>query len=59
MYKVRTYNQISIKGLDRFPREHYEIASEFSQPDAILLRSQKLHEEIIAGSVKAVPMPMQ
>ena len=54
MYKVRTYNQISIKGLDRFPREHYEIASEFSQPDAILLRSQKLHEEIIAGSVKAV-----
>ena len=54
MYKVRTYNQISIKGLDRFPREHYEIASEFSQPDAILLRSQKLHEEIIAESVKAV-----
>ena len=54
MYKVRTYNQISTKGLDRFPREHYEIASEFSQPDAILLRSQKLHEESIAESVKAV-----
>jgi len=54
MYKIRTYNQISAKGLDRFPREHYEIASEFSTPDAILLRSQKLHDELIADSVKAV-----
>ena len=54
MYKIRTYNQISAKGLDRFPREHYEIASEFSTPDAILLRSQKLHDEPIADSVKAV-----
>ncbi|WP_461520999.1 phosphoglycerate dehydrogenase [Porticoccus sp.] len=54
MFKVRTYNQISAKGLDRFPREHYEIASEFSSPDAILLRSQKLHEEVIPESVRAV-----
>ncbi|WP_461517728.1 phosphoglycerate dehydrogenase [Porticoccus sp.] len=54
MFKVRTYNQISAKGLDRFPREHYEIASEFSSPDAILLRSQKLHDEVIPESVKAV-----
>ena len=36
MYKVRTYNQISSKGLDRFPRESYEIASEFAQPDAFM-----------------------
>ena len=54
MFKVRTYNQISAKGLDRFPRERYEIASEFSNPDAILLRSQKLHDEVIPESVKAV-----
>lgn len=54
MFKVRTYNQISAKGLDRFPRERYEIASEFSQPDAVLLRSQKLHDEVIPDSVKAV-----
>ncbi len=54
MFKVRTYNQISAKGLDRFPRERYEIASEFSSPDAILLRSQKLHDEVIPESVKAV-----
>lgn len=54
MYKVRTYNQISSKGLDRFPRDNYEIASEFSEPDAFMLRSHKLHDEEIPASVSAV-----
>jgi D-3-phosphoglycerate dehydrogenase / 2-oxoglutarate reductase len=53
MYKVRTYNQISSKGLDRFPRDRYEIASEFSEPDAFILRSHKLHNEEIPTSVCA------
>jgi D-3-phosphoglycerate dehydrogenase len=52
--KVLTLNQISLKGLDRLPRDRYEIASEFSQPDAILLRSFKLREEHIPGSVLAI-----
>ncbi len=42
MYKIRTYNQISVKGLERFPRQSYEVGSDISQPDAFLLRSQKL-----------------
>ncbi len=42
MYKVRTYNAISVKGLERFPRLSYEVGSDISQPDAFLLRSQKL-----------------
>ena len=42
MYKVRTYNQISLKGLERFPRQSYEVGSDISQPDAFLLRSQRL-----------------
>ncbi len=54
MYKVRTYNQISSKGLDRFPRDSYEIASEFTQPDAFMLRSHKLHGEEIPDSLVAV-----
>ncbi|MGK2915830.1 MAG: phosphoglycerate dehydrogenase [Porticoccaceae bacterium] len=54
MFKIRTYNQIASKGLDRFPRDRYEIASEFSQPDAILLRSHKLHGEPMADTVLAV-----
>lgn len=52
--KVLTLNQISIKGLERLPREQYEIASEFSTPDAILLRSHKLQSEDIAASVLAI-----
>lgn len=54
MFKIRTYNQISSKGLERFPRAQYELASEFREPDAILLRSHKLHGETIPNSVKAV-----
>jgi len=33
--KVLTLNQISVKGLEQLPRDCYEIASEFSHPDAI------------------------
>jgi D-3-phosphoglycerate dehydrogenase len=52
--QVLTLNQISEKGLDRFPRDTYEIANEVSQPDAILLRSFKLQEEHIPNTVLAI-----
>ncbi len=52
--KVLTLNQISLKGLERLPRDRYEIASEFSHPDAILLRSHQLKAEDIAESVLAI-----
>ena len=51
--KVLTLNQISVKGLDRLPRDQYEIASEFAAPDAIMLRSHKLKVDEIADSVLA------
>lgn len=54
MYKVLTLNNISVVGLERMPREHYEIASEIQHPDAILLRSYKMHDMEIPGSLKAV-----
>jgi D-3-phosphoglycerate dehydrogenase len=54
MYKIRTYNAISTRGLDRFPRDRYEIASEFSAPDALILRSHKLHGQPVPDSVVAV-----
>jgi len=34
MYKIRTFNQISATGLERFKRDKYEVSSEISQPDA-------------------------
>jgi D-3-phosphoglycerate dehydrogenase / 2-oxoglutarate reductase len=54
VYKILTLNQISLKGLDKLPRDGYEIASEFSAPDSILLRSHKLQSDAIARSVLAI-----
>jgi len=54
MYKIQTLNNISIKGLERFARDKYEVASEIGHPDAILLRSHKLSEAEIPSSVKAI-----
>jgi len=54
MFKIKTYNQISVKGLNRFAREKYEVASDIGQPDAYILRSHKLHGEPLPASVKAV-----
>ncbi len=54
MYKVRTYNQISVKGLDRFPRQSYEVGSDIGSPDAFLLRSQKLQGVEVPKSLLAV-----
>ena len=54
MYKVLTLNQISGKGLDKLPRDNYEIASEFTTPDAILVRSHKLKPEDIPQSILAI-----
>ncbi len=54
MYKIRTYNQISIKGLERFPRSSYEVGSDIGSPDAFLLRSQKLQGLEVPKSLIAV-----
>ena len=54
MYKVKTYNQISVKGLDRFPRQSFEVGSDMTRPDACLLRSHKLHGEAVPPSLLAV-----
>jgi len=54
MYKIRTYNKISVKGLDRFPRQNYEVGSDIAHPDAFLLRSQKLQGIEVPPSLLAV-----
>ncbi|MBN2700506.1 MAG: 3-phosphoglycerate dehydrogenase, partial [Methylothermaceae bacterium] len=53
-YKVRTYNNIAVTGLERFPREKYEVASEIQHPDAIILRSHKLHGEPLPEALKTI-----
>ncbi len=54
MFKILTYDNISVAGLERLPRDRYEVASEIQHPDAILLRSHNLHGVPIPESVKAV-----
>jgi D-3-phosphoglycerate dehydrogenase len=54
VYKVRTYNQISVKGLEQLPRDSYEVASEISHPDGLLLRSYKLAMDEVGDTVRAI-----
>ena len=54
MHKILTLNNISVAGLERLPRESYEVASEIQHPDAILLRSFKMHDMEIPPTLKAV-----
>ena len=54
MYKIQTLNKISTYGLEIFPRDDYEIASEILNPDAIIVRSASMLEMEFAGSIKAI-----
>ena len=54
MYKIQTLNNISIAGLERLPRESYEVASEINHPDAILLRSFNMHNMDLPETVMAI-----
>jgi D-3-phosphoglycerate dehydrogenase len=53
-YKVLTLNQISPLGLKRFPADRYAVGGDVTEPDAILVRSQNMHEMAIPASVKAI-----
>lgn len=53
-YKILTLNSISVEGLQRLPREQYEVASDIGHPDAIMVRSAKMHDMPIPDTVLAV-----
>lgn len=54
MFKIQTLNNISVAGLDRLPRDAFEVASEMTHPDAILVRSAKMHDMQLPDTVKAI-----
>jgi len=54
MYKILTLNNISVVGLERLPRDKYEVASELAHPDAILVRSFNMHGMEIPNTIKAI-----
>ncbi|WP_163707434.1 phosphoglycerate dehydrogenase [Mangrovibacterium lignilyticum] len=54
MFKIQTLNKIDPVGLKNFPLDQYEIASEFPNPDGIIVRSQAMHDMELPKSLKAI-----
>ena len=54
MYKIQTLNKISAIGLNDFPRDSYEVATDINNADAILVRSAEMHGMELPSSMKAV-----
>jgi D-3-phosphoglycerate dehydrogenase len=54
MLKVQVLNNISSLGLDKFSRDVYDVSVKDNNPDAILVRSAKMHELEIGENLKAV-----
>ncbi len=54
MYKIKTFNNISDKGLSRLPSSDYDVSPDHELPDAIILRSYKLHDYPVPDSLLAV-----
>ena len=54
MYRVKTYNQIAAKGLQRLVDHGFEVGPEVADPDALLLRSQRLAAADLPERLRAV-----
>jgi D-3-phosphoglycerate dehydrogenase / 2-oxoglutarate reductase len=54
MFKIQTLNKIDTEGLNLFPLDEYEIASDIPAPDAIILRSFNMHDINLPLSLKAI-----
>jgi D-3-phosphoglycerate dehydrogenase len=53
-YRILTLNSISMRGLERLPRDRYEVASEVGHPHGVLVRSADMHQMELPDSVLAV-----
>ena len=53
-FRIQTLNNISARGLSRFPRDRFEVGSNLSDPHAILLRSADMHSLKTPASVLAI-----
>ena len=54
MFTIQKLNNISSQGLDLFSTERYEVASEISNPDAIIVRSFKMNDMEFPSKLKAI-----
>ncbi|MHB1513442.1 MAG: phosphoglycerate dehydrogenase [Acidiferrobacter sp.] len=54
MFKVRTLNQISPRGLERFDAQRFQVGADLDDPDALMLRSFNMHDMPVPPRLKAV-----
>lgn len=54
MYRILTLNNLSARGLERLPRERFQVGPDVASPDAILVRSADMHALELPPSVLAV-----
>ena len=54
MLKIQVLNNISPLGLEKFSKGDYDVSTSDESPDAILVRSAKMHDMEIQNSLKAV-----
>lgn len=54
MFKIQTLNKISASGLDILSKDNYKIENDITDPDAIILRSYKMHDMKISKSTLAI-----
>ena len=54
MLNIQVLNNISSLGLEKFSKESYQVSSSDENPDAILVRSAKMHDMEIGDSLKAI-----
>jgi D-3-phosphoglycerate dehydrogenase len=52
--EVLVLNHVAQAGLQRFPAGRYALVTESRDPDAVLVRSQDLHQMTLGGRLKAV-----
>ena len=53
-YRILTLNNISARGLERLPRERFDVGAEVANPEGILVRSADMHKFEVPGSVLAI-----
>ena len=54
MLNIQVLNNISPLGLEKFSKESYQVSTSDENPDAIIVRSAKIHDMEIGDSLKAI-----
>lgn len=54
MYNIQTLNKISSVGTDVFDKSKYAVADNFENPDAIMVRSAKMHDMTFGDNLLAI-----